>query len=391
MARRNRALEWEVLSEEEWERLNSGNGARQDATVPVVQEQRRSFSRLWTIAFVALVICGSVSYVVWRQTQTGLKRSNGGLFQVAIADASRSTPQSDKQVKVTNVETHILGNGMAIVDVTMMNGTGYAYRYNQFYRQDEYSGWQRTSPDVSFWGEEKTAETTYFRWYFRARDQVAVTQVAEQLDQVYIQIRHDLGLAAPTVEDKIVIEVQAAAHGSPTPAVENRLIVSSPLLLITPAQVSEVEALRGHLSLLLIQETLGSAQAQKPVWCIWRPLLSGLAQWQLHNVQPTLVDSQTLPAQALPSLKELLNKDETCLNLPVTRLPPAPDNPATATLAASLFDYVAQKYGRNAVGMLLTSFRHYSTWDDAIPAVFLTSKETFEAGWQEYVLTQRAK
>src|SRR4051794_6353916 len=119
MARRNRALEWEVLSEEEWERRNSGNGARQDVTVPVVQEQRRSFSHLWTMAFVALVICGSVSYVLWRQTQTGLKRSDGGLFQVAIADASRSTPQSDKQVKVTNVETHILGNGMAIVDVTM--------------------------------------------------------------------------------------------------------------------------------------------------------------------------------------------------------------------------------------------------------------------------------
>jgi hypothetical protein len=389
MARRNRALEWEVLSEEEWEQRNAGEAARQAAIAPVAPKKQLSWSHLVTMLLVVLVISGSTLYVVWRQTQAGQKRNT--LLQAVVATATRSTPQNDDGIKVTAVEGHTMDNGIAIVEVTTMGAASHSYRYTQSSQQMDYESWEQTGLNIGFWGEEKSAETTYFHWYFRARDQAIVTQVAAQLDHIYLQLRHNLGLAPPSGTDKIVIDVQAGIPASSTPAGANHIIIASTLLLITPNQESQVEALRGRLFLLLIQETLSSAQAQQPVGCIWRSLLGGLAHWQLHIFPPTLFDHPATPEQAIPLLKELLDKDENCLDHPVTQLAATPDDPSTTDLGASFFAYAAERYGRDAVTALLTAFRRYSTWDDAIPAAFHTSKEAFEAGWQEYVLTQRAK
>jgi hypothetical protein len=305
---------------------------------------------------------------------------------VVEAEAWRSDSQVGVKSKVTGVEMRDLSDGLAIVEVTKVNEAGKAYRYTEFYRQDDYNGWQPTSPDISFWGPEQSVETTYFRWYFRARDRVAVTPVAKQLDQVYLQLRHDLGLAAPSTSDKLIIEVQAATQDAQATELANHLSVSSPLLMVTPRQVSEVDALRAQLLLRLIQETLRSAQAQQPVWCIWRPLLGGLVQWQWHSYKPLLTDSPVLLAQELPSLQGLLNRDKNCLDRPVTQLGAYPDDPATAALAETLFAYVVETHGRESVATLLSAFREYTTWEEALPVAFAISKDEFEAGWQKYVM-----
>jgi hypothetical protein len=71
MARQNDSLEWEVLSEEEWERRNLLPEARKDV-VPATPKRRLDLahlwrSRLWTTILVALVLTGSGLYVIWRQ------------------------------------------------------------------------------------------------------------------------------------------------------------------------------------------------------------------------------------------------------------------------------------------------------------------------------------
>lgn len=411
MAKQPRILKWDVLSEAEWEARNSVNGLSDDAAEPSTQQRRLPLPHLWTALLVALLILGSGAYVVWRTAQAGLERIDTELALAVEADAWRAQPQPSQsrtekiasniaetsvrstqavppKFKIDNVEIDQIVQDLAIVEVTTVDAAGNAYRQTQFYRELQDQGWQRVAPNVRFWGDEWQMETAHFRWHYRERDADAVAEVAPSIELAYLQLRRDVGLPPTSPDEKLTIEIQAAASNLPAPSFdENSLVIPSPLLLATPMHQSEVEVLHIRVLHLLVQHTLALAEEQQPVWCIWRPLLDGFVQWQVraYGGSSSLLGVRRVHGSAY--LMDLLHKDEDCLDRPVTQLSAKVGDPKNTALAATLFFYVAATYGEEGPPTLLAALRRYSTWDDAIPIAFGTSKETFEDGWRSYVMT----
>ena len=425
----NRILEWEVLSDADGEQRDAAN----KEVTPVAHSTKLQLSHLATMTLVALVVIGSGGYILWRQAQAGLVRLDSELALAVEAKEWRTKLETDKasrvmtnpahpylsparnerptliewdkinkepeptgprhdlgtppELRVDNVEIREMVGGIAMVEVTTVDEAGRAYRETQFYLDEQGYGWQLSFPDVSFWGPEQSSETAHFDRHYHERDAAAVAAVKPILDGLYLQIRHDLGLSPPSPKGKLIIEVKAAAfHLPPADYAGNRLVTLSPLLVVAPADMSQVEVLHAEILSLLIQRTLYLAQERQPIWCIWRPLLDGLVQWQMRLHGATTLGGSEKPSQNSPSLKLLLNSDKNCLERPVTFLAARPDNPTSAAMAETLFAYVVDRYGREGVPTLLSAFRHYSTWEDAIPAAFATSANAFEAGWQAFVL-----
>lgn len=385
MPKPKQLLEWKVaLSDREWNRSESLEDLLDHPTAQHAPQGHRRTLLLWAALALLLAISAS-AYLLWRKAQSGLELLHQDLALVVEAE---SWP-----ARTVEIGDMSLNGEVAMVEVTTKGAEGKAFRQTRFYRYDQAVGWQRISPDVSLWGPAQSMETTHIRWSYHALDAPAVTQVAEQIDQRYAQLRRELGLL-PAPAEKFTVEIRAAATNWPTPQFrENWLVTASPLLVVAPADVSRSELLQAAVLPVILRHALEVAEAEMPVWCVWRSLLEGYVQWQLHASHAPTTDALTTTNQAHllpanPSLMKLLGSQQTCLDRPVTQLSYEPSDPATTALAESLFVYIAEEHGREHIPAFLAVLRRYSTWDDAIPAAFAISAAEFEAGWQAHLARQ---
>jgi hypothetical protein len=432
MAKPNRILEWEVVaSDSDWEQQS----ARQTITAPTAPRRRLPSPRLVTIALVALLLMGVTTYALWRQAQAGIEQMDNEVALAVEAENWRAKMQptppaqatydatansrplstleqlefravspsfrtssnqpgvlsaiyTSPRTRIQNITFDDAVPGLAMVEVMNVDTGGNAYRETQFYRELDGRGWLRIRPDPAFWGAPKSLQTPHFQWIYRVRDAQAVTAVAAAMEQAYAQFRRDVGLPTSAPTAPINVEVRPAPVQSPVQEfADDRLLLPSPLLVVAPADLSQVEVLRANALALLAQYTLQLAEQEQPRWCIWRPLFPGLLQWQVHNRGGQSLVVQEMPASDLPSLTRLLESEENCLDRPVTQLKSGAGDPSSTAIAASLFAYVAERYGSDGIATLLAAFRHYATWDAALASAFDISAADFEAGWHEYALS----
>ena len=339
-----------------------------------------------------------------------------------------------------------LYSDLAMVRVHVVDATGDVYRETRFYREAA-AGWLRTSPAPVFWGQGQDLETRYFHINFRQADVDAVLPAASQLDKLYLDLRSDLGLAEPS--EKLAIEV--APETLRTLGLlgfeEGRLIVPSPLLVQTPADLSDSAVLVQTVAPALVDQVWNEALylvADNSQWHgirpEWNSMLRGMQIWQARGggataarwytdttawlyrealaIQskqraPMGLDWQTLCLQdslwrrnvpTLVSLASLCLDPQWQFHLQYMAAAPvalsqlinsddweaAPSGPlhrdwVHSMAAATVVEYLVQTYGRDQLPLLLDSLRTHESWEAMTPELLGISAQEFENGWRAHL------
>ena len=327
-------------------------------------------------------------------------------WQSSVAWNQVGTPDSigaDITMLPQAIQDVELQGDLALVEVTMTGrGTSQQtapYREVRFYRQTE-DGWRRTAPQASFWGPQLQSRTPHFRFSYHQRDQQAVEMAITQIESLYVDLRHDLGLGEPETQKTLAIEV---AIGDDLPVdlfglafVGDKVAVPSPLLLQVPEGLTYAEVLRQSIAVPLIAYTFDELlSARQQPKCGWQALVDGFSRWlQWEDVDLPSWYRQTLD----------INLRQWLLENPYPKL--AQIAPITTSgvgccpnscgyghtdsrmqriiLAETLIDYAVTAYGREDL-RLIDGLRQHDTWESLIPAVFGVSAKEFESGWHAYL------
>jgi hypothetical protein len=259
----------------------------------------------------------------------------------------------------------------------------------RFYRRVD-DAWLRTSPDPSFWGEEREMKTKHFRFTYRERDAGAIEKVASRIDSLYEELR--LALALPLREEKYEVKVflpERPAFGLRDPYHD----IQSPLTF-RPTYYSPGEALLRDLSLILIPNLVHQAMGWLPLnneveFLTPRgPRLSpevrnlawGIEVWWMHQWVP------------FPSEVEVERREMMCLQLAQGPLS------LQAVLAwefkhtmeldyfpvETVAEYIAEVYGGERFIELLRAVGGKS-YGEAISVALGVGQAEFESGWRHFV------
>lgn len=231
-------------------------------------------------------------------------------------------------------------------------------------------------------GARLTMVTHHFRFEVYQRDSAIVGEVAANLDARYRELRHTLGLAAPTGSLRIAVAPYPIATG--WRQADDHLIIASPRDLPVPARSSAVAVMTALLLQPLTQLALAEALETAPVRWQWNLVVDGLRLWLRHcpvaashtpcpGHQPTVQQVEG----AMPSyrLADLLFADADWFY-------PA-QQASRIEASATLIAYITHTYGDASLPDLLHAFAQHNSWQTLIPEVFATSVEDFERGWQE--------
>ncbi len=336
----------------------------------------------------------------------------------------------------------------AVVSIitTAQNGAP-AYRQTRFYRRTP-TIWLRTEPDAALWGPERSLETPSFVFRFRQNDAPAVIAVASQIEALSMTIRQNFGLASTPNTEKMVIEVsmtQRPGYATSWFGAPEHILVPSPAVYRAPVALTDAELLAQSIAFPLREQVLTQASDQYQIGAAWQPLVSGLALWQVWDLNLPLAAWQEViaqwiytdlpaaqPGQAIPlpahytalcAAHKLWMPSLVQMHIPLlcgdqgvaaeyyplgyARNPPlrleqlaVPASSATylevaetdqviyatqMVALATLLEYAVTTYGRERLPALVAGLGHYDTWDTLLPAVYGVSAAEFEAGWQAYL------
>lgn len=445
-------FEWLIADQEEtweqWEERRLSEQTRLDATTA----RRRRVYRICMWGLVLLLAAGA-SYWQWRQRIVAKQQMRTTLQ--AIVDQQKhearvdqasplavlSVPHDVAGARIT-VQTVTLRDDKAMAQVTIAMPATEPRRTTWFYEQSA-TGWQRSRPDLRFWGAPESLETPYFRFIMRNHDAPAVHAVADYLDARYPILRSTLGLS-PFVREQTTIIVTVEAAPLPDQHLAyagGPMTVAAPALYTAPISLSETEILSQAVMLLLgtkvLQEwsetvTIPDEGLRWPImmtalrlWQIWetagplaigrREIVQGLyhtqqdlsgrsmrrqlpasydqicTAFQTWHLSAKLLiplacsaeDPEFWYAQPAPlhlrDLARSLGPEDIWLN-------PKTDAPGEVVALATLLEYVVEEYGRSSLPALLIAFGHHRTWETLIPTVFNTSAAKFEHGWHQYLV-----
>ncbi|MEZ4661788.1 MAG: hypothetical protein R2911_29910 [Caldilineaceae bacterium] len=297
------------------------------------------------------------------------------------------------------------------------------YRETRFYRQGP-NGWLRTLPPAAFWGQERVLETNHLRFEFRERDAATIMAIANRIEESYLSLREVLALdefeaiesaisrsasaisatrnivnpatdsAAPV--EKITIRLtleQVSGRGS----YGNRLEVTAPLMLPSPADVTAVDFLThtviSRLTTLAV-DRLGTPNddfiANASFAYSWRNMRRGVRSWlrtELIGV-PYYWDAQAnaiLRSQRIAQLPLSLTE---ITDVNADRLADRDYLMWQSAAAASVVQYAVKTYGREAIPPLMEGFRHAHSWQELLDDTFDATYADFEADWNRFLQEQ---
>lgn len=445
------AFEWLVADDEQtwdkWEQCRSSDQGLLGATL--IHRSRCYPICAWGLV---LLLAAGAGYWQWRsaaeqrQVRTELQAIvNEQIGQARVEQqpplAALPMQRGPAGAGIT-VQTVTLRDDTVMAQVTIAVPAAEARRVTWFYKQGA-GGWQRTVPNVRFWGTPENLETTYFRFAFHTGDAAVVRAVTDRIDDRYRRLRSSLGLS-PFVTGKETITVSVEATLLPDHYQiyqEGPMVISAPALYEAPFSLSETEILAQAVTLLLGAKVLQEWSRTAAVHdggLRWPPMMTALRLWQLWEGDGPLAIGHYEIVQGLyavrqdPSGRSMQRElpasyDQICTAFQTWHLSaklliplacssedpqfwyaqPAPrhvkelarplspediwlakkmDTHGEAVALATLIEYIVAVYGRARLPMLLSAFSHHHTWETLIPAVFDCSATEFETGWHQYMV-----
>lgn len=257
----------------------------------------------------------------------------------------------------------------------------------RFYRSTE-SGWLRTLPPDSYWGEHLTYETDHLRFVYRERDRAAVEAIMHEIDAAYVALYELLSVSLDADKPKLTVNIEPGLVRRLVTG-ENQIDVMSPVLeKITDGQSTAdylAESIMGRMTYQAIRDAYPSSSGRYlyrwpiMIWGVrgWlrTELLGRTSPWRAEAVE--IFYDRSLDNYPLPlTLATDLRGDQQ----------PTRSQVLWRYIAAeSIIEYVALTYGRERVPDLLNGLVKYGSWSDLVPNVFGESVEEFELGWNLYL------
>lgn len=327
-----------------------------------------------------------------------------------------------------------------LISVRGVDAITHTLRTTRFYRRTA-AGWQRTNPDLRFWGAAEQIETAYFRFDFYTRDTPAVLAIADHIDERYLALRHTFGLPPPS-EEKVTIVVSVETAPLPNMYLTDKggtMVVPAPALQQTPLSLTEAEILDQSITLLLSERVLkewfdtvkldyaGLNWQHLPfalrLWQIWAfdgPLAVGryaivhelyaarYSEARDRNRRPPTHYSQICMTYQAWNLSPALLLPMTCSDydpglwyaqVALLHLKPLaqPTNTqrsaiesahSTVIALTTLIEYMVAEYGQEVLPKFRHAFSQQKDWEELIQLVFHCSLAEFEAGWHQYLVDQ---
>jgi hypothetical protein len=256
----------------------------------------------------------------------------------------------------------------------------------RFYRRTQ-QGWLRTSPLESFWGNLQRMDTPSLRWVYRERDAQMVESLALEVDRLYRQLHQDLNLPQPfhhpspifinlpdrpciqgLIRDSSVLSPDYFRQDylDPSNTLKLRLaqiLVWKPVLLAVGSSPSSNGSNHGLLDEQSWHLVQGVTQWWEMQWAdiprglkyVRRMMLFEQNQAGLISLENALSDRYN------PSSQELLPAE---------------------TVAA----YIEIRFGKQALIAVLEAISQRLPWDLAIQNSLEIDLETFEKGWNNFVM-----
>ena len=290
------------------------------------------------------------------------------------------------QAEVWRLETNRLGSlAMAIVFLDDPDSRYFDRSVARFYRRTV-QGWLRTSPQESFWGNLQRMDSPTLRWIYRERDANSVESSALEVDRLYRQLHQDLGLPQPEQSTRIFVYL-------PDRPCRLGLIQDSSVLspeYFRPDYLNPSETLKLRLAQILVWKPVLLAAGGSPSIAgsnhglpdeqSWN-LVRGVTQfWQrqwaeiprgLRFVRRVMLYEQN--QAGLDSLENALSNRY---------------NPISQDLlpAETVAVYIERRYGKQALIEVLQAISQRLPWNLAIQNTLEIELETFERGWQNFVI-----
>lgn len=264
------------------------------------------------------------------------------------------------------------------------------YRETRFFRQ-EGDVWQRTLPAEPFWGDSHTRQGEHLRFDYRTVDTAAVEAIAPQMEEVYETVHQTLGLElSPSILTIVIVPDLPQATKFSAKYRE----ITSPVLSQIPIALSNTEYLAHQVAsqitaVALEQAVVGHPNLHLSRWQRMTWVLRGwlrtdaLTQRAPWHQQADALFQQRLANEWPLRLRDLGDWDDA---EPATQA----ERMWQYAASESFFIYTAETYGREIIPVLLDGFGQYPTWKELVPAVFHTSADQLERGYNGWLAARYA-
>lgn len=395
----------------------------EEETLASIHSKRRRGKRSFATYVLTLVFASVlVGVYLFQRAESNLARVEAEVAQAlvqenvqrqarAMASATR-TPTTDvfssdahSSASITLLELH---EDFALVDMVVSQPTEAwhtgPYRVARLLRQGAV-GWYPITTVDTFWSERRSLSTTYFQIDYSRRDEAAITEIAPELDDLYLRLYSDLGLTPPSWQERLQLRIAPVA-GSEVRVTDLRysggvLIIPPPELIARPPQLSHAETLRQAIAYPLAVRVYAVAREEYPVPCQWSALHEGIGLWlrwedhtlpsRRHWEYESAIKEWSSPNR-LPRLDDLRTNSTNCSLQPSIlemEIRNSGEPLPRSELASVFVEYLVATHGRRSVPQLLRNMDRFSSWAPLARANFDLSAAELEAEWRAYLIARK--
>lgn len=261
------------------------------------------------------------------------------------------------------------------------------YREYRYFEWDD-TGWKRTIPSDSFWGESQALESAHIALEFSHRDTHLATQIWPKLEALYLTLHERLQLAPkPGAPKHTFVLIHEPPRG--WTRATYRQFITAPGLSKIPLALSDEDYIMQQIVSRLTYQTVDSMldSTNSSFISQWETLIWALNGW----LRTDLLNQRTPWHMQAEDLLRAAPKQEEQLSLSAIgpwRSRGGSDQAAIMRRyieAESVIAYIVSAHGRAILPELIRGLSEHSTWDTLVPAIFATDVDQFEDNWHEYL------
>lgn len=283
MRKRPFSVEWHVAeSDAEWDAIRT-----QQAVTP--PPEPRAALRRWLGTLVLLAVVGGGGWY-W-QSIPALSENNRE--QDAVAQTTVEISATVALSRTTSADIVPLPPRQEIFTSEVVRMLEHPEEGLHAYQQT--TGPLRELLKGALGGAERELETTYFRVYFRQRDEQTIRAAVPQLDHIYKTFQENLGVAPPFTtddagSDKLVLQISEAYQQADAPYrtydidLDAPLVVSSPALYPAIGTWTAADLFTQSVALSLLDRFLTTAVEHYGFGTARDPVINGFRLWQLWSL-----------------------------------------------------------------------------------------------------------
>lgn len=423
MSLSNIKVEWHVLDDEEWRRrLREGDANERSASLSFADLDQKI--RQWIlcggtliiVAFVALSSAGATTQDLVRlDAESGVRAALLAELQARQQiDRDGLTSLFAPEVNSRWVrEWSVLGvsdeSDLSLLDLQLTQATLLddglwvevrvalpepswrlvsPYREGRFYRPGP-AGWQRTTPQATFWGPRYLLQKGPLRFDFMARDAELIERIAPQVEATYFELFRILGKEPDSPEGFTIRIVPDLVNGRGIYL--NRLEITSPSLSKIPADLSDEEYLLEQITSGIVYRTVEVREFisfRRDSVYRWRDLQRGLRYW----LEDHLTEAEwPWDAQGDELFRHRAGE---LLPLSVSDIGVWPEGQARDltyytwrnAAAKSIVAYTVDAFGIDHIPTLFDGFERYRSRAALVDGVYGLSITEFETGWNTFLV-----